>query len=126
MDRIDSLAPGQAAGLGALLVAANPKNLILTIGGAAGLGQLGLSTGDFVVALIVFVVVASVTITGPVVDYRRGGARCGRTRSAHDVAGRKQRDGDGSAAAGVRRGPHRQGARDLVVSRSPAPRAGTA
>ncbi len=75
MDRIDSLAPGQAAGLGALLVAANPKNLILTIGGAAGLAQLGLSTGDVVVALIVFVVVASVTITGSVVDDRRGGAR---------------------------------------------------
>ena len=59
MARVESLTPGQAAGLGALLVVANPKNLILTVGAAMGLAQLGLSTSDVVVALIVFIVVAS-------------------------------------------------------------------
>ncbi len=75
MARVESLRPGQAAGLGALLVIANPKNLILTIGAAMGLAQLDLSTGDAVVALIVFIVVASASVAAPVIYHRRGGAR---------------------------------------------------
>ena len=53
----------------------NPKNLILTLGAAAGLAQLDLSTTDVVVSLIVFVVVASLTIAGPVVYYLLGGEK---------------------------------------------------
>ncbi len=75
MGRVGSLKPGQAAGLGVLLVAVNPKNLILTVGAATGLAQLGLSTGDVVVALVVFIVVASATVAAPVVYLRRGGHR---------------------------------------------------
>jgi hypothetical protein len=75
MAGIDALAPGKALGLGLLLAGVNPKNLILTLGAAAGLAQLGLSTSDAVVALIVFVVVASLTIAGPVVYYLLGGEK---------------------------------------------------
>ena len=53
----------------------NPKNLILTIGAATGLAQLGLSTADAAVSLIVFVLLASLTIAGPVVYYLLGGER---------------------------------------------------
>jgi len=56
-----------------LLAGVNPKNLILTLGAATGLAQLGLSTGDAVGSLIVFVVVGSLTIAGPVVYYLLGG-----------------------------------------------------
>ena len=73
MAGIDSLAPGKAFGLGLLLAGLNPKNLLLSIGAAAGLAQLGLSTPDAVVSLIVFVVVGSLTIAGPVVYYLVGG-----------------------------------------------------
>jgi threonine/homoserine/homoserine lactone efflux protein len=73
MTGIDSLAPGKAFGLGLLLAGLNPKNLLLAIGAAAGLAQLGLSTTDAVVSLIVFVVVGSLTIAGPVVYYLVGG-----------------------------------------------------
>ena len=52
----------------------NPKNLILTLGAAGGLAQLGLSSSDAVVSLIAFVIVASLTIAGPVVYYLLGGA----------------------------------------------------
>ena len=45
----------------------------MTLGAATGLAQLGLSTTDAVVSLIVFVVVGSLTITGPVVYYLLGG-----------------------------------------------------
>ncbi len=73
MAGMDSLAPGRAFGLGLLLDGANPKNLILTIAAATGLAQLGPSTSEAVVSLIVFVVVGSLTIAGPVVYYLLGG-----------------------------------------------------
>ena len=73
MAGIDSFAPGKALGLGLLLAGVNPKNLLLAASAAAGLGQLGLSTTDAVVSLLVFVLVGSLTIGGPVVYYLVGG-----------------------------------------------------
>ena len=73
MNGIDTLTAGKALGLGLLLAGINPKNLILTAGAAAGLAQLGLSTSDAVVSLIVFVVIGSLTIAGPVIYYLIGG-----------------------------------------------------
>jgi hypothetical protein len=73
MARVDSLSPLQAAGLGVVLAAVNPKNLILTIGSATGLAQLGLSTSDAIVATAVFVLVGSLTIAGPVLYALVGG-----------------------------------------------------
>lgn len=75
MASVDTLRPAAAFGLGLLLAGINPKNLILTIGGAAGVAQLGLSGGEVIVSLIVFVLVASLTIAGPVVYYLLGGER---------------------------------------------------
>ena len=75
MAGIDSFSPVKALVLGFLLAGVNPKNLLLTLGAAASLAQLGLSTSDAVVSLIVFVVVASLTIAGPVVYYLVGGAK---------------------------------------------------
>jgi hypothetical protein len=75
MAGVDALTPAKALGLGLLLAGINPKNLILTIGAAAGLAQLKLSTTDVVVSLTVFVVIASLTIAGPVVYYLLGGDR---------------------------------------------------
>jgi hypothetical protein len=59
---VESLSPVKAFGLAAV----NPKNLILTAGAAAGLAQLGLSTSDAIVAIVVFVAIGSLTIVGPV------------------------------------------------------------
>jgi hypothetical protein len=75
MAHVDTLSPLKAAGLGVVLAAVNPKNLILTVGSAAGLAQLGLSTSDAIVATAVFVVVASLTIGGPVLYALFGGER---------------------------------------------------
>jgi hypothetical protein len=75
MARVDSLSPLQAAGLGVVLAAVNPKNLILTIGSATGLAQLGLSTSDAIVATAVFVLVGSLTIAGPVLYALVGGEK---------------------------------------------------
>jgi hypothetical protein len=75
MARVDSCSPLEAAGFGAVLAAANPKNLILTVGSATGLAQLGLSTSDAIVATAVFVLLGSVTIASPVLYALVGGQR---------------------------------------------------
>ena len=75
MAGIDEFSPGKAFGLAVLLAGVNPKNLLLAAGAGAGLAQLGLSRPDVVVSLIVFVVVGSVTIAGPVLYYLLGGER---------------------------------------------------
>jgi len=73
MAGVDSLTPGKAFGLGLLLDGLNPKNLLLTIGAASGLAQLGLSGSDVVVSLIVFVFLGSISIAAPVIYYMAGG-----------------------------------------------------
>jgi Sap, sulfolipid-1-addressing protein len=75
MAGLDDLPPGKALGLGLLLAGVNPKNLILTLGAAAGLAQLGVSTAAATTSLVVFVTVGSLTIAGPVVYYLLGGKR---------------------------------------------------
>ena len=70
---VDGLSPVKAASLGLLLSAANPKNLLLVIAAAVTIGQAGLGTGQQVVALVVFVLIGSVTVALPVVYSRLGG-----------------------------------------------------
>ena len=77
---VESASPLKAFGLAVLLAAVNPKNLILTAGAASGLAQVqGLSTTDAVVAIAVFVVIASLTIAGPVLYSLFGGDRAQAT-----------------------------------------------
>jgi hypothetical protein len=75
MSRVDALTPPESFGLGVVLGAVNPKNLALSIGAAAGIAQLDLSTPDAVVSLIVFVAVGSLSIAGPVIYYLLGGEK---------------------------------------------------
>jgi hypothetical protein len=56
-----------------LLAGVNPKNLMLTVAAGTALAQLGLPTGDAVGSLVVFVLIASLTILGPVAYYLMGG-----------------------------------------------------
>ena len=75
MATVETITPVRAFGLAVLLSVVNPKNLVLAVGAAAGLGQLGLDTEDAVVALAVFVAVASLSIAV------RGGLRVRRRRT---------------------------------------------
>jgi hypothetical protein len=83
MASVDAFTPVKAAGLGVVLGAVNPKNLVLTLGAATGLAQLGGSTGDAVAGLIAFVVIASST-TAFAVGYRLFGGE--RSRAHLDDA----------------------------------------
>ncbi|MCU1370613.1 MAG: hypothetical protein JWO77_1807 [Ilumatobacteraceae bacterium] len=69
MRTIDELEPGRAFVLGAGLSGLNPKNLALTAAAAATISQAGLSTADRAIAVVVFVLIASITVVGAVVFY---------------------------------------------------------
>jgi hypothetical protein len=75
MAGIDTFAPGKALGLGLVLAGLNPKNLLLEVGAGSALAVIRPSTTEAVTSLIVFVVVGSLTIAGPVVFYLVGGDR---------------------------------------------------
>ena len=72
---IDAFTPARALGLGLLLAGVNPKNLLLAAGAGSALAVTGPSTAEAVISLIVFVVLGSLTIAGPVVFYLTGGDR---------------------------------------------------
>jgi threonine/homoserine/homoserine lactone efflux protein len=67
MSAIDDFTTAKAFGVGLVLSAVNPKNLGLTIAAAASIGSAGLSTGEEIVVLVVFVLIASVGVAAPVV-----------------------------------------------------------
>jgi hypothetical protein len=79
MTTIDGFTAVRAAGLGVLLGAVNPKNLVLTFGAASGLAQIDASTGDAIAGLVAFVVVASST-TAAAVTYRLVGGERSRAQ----------------------------------------------
>ena len=79
MAGMDAISPGKAAGLGLALSAANPKNLILVIGAATGLAQLGLPAGKAVAATVVFVAVGSLSVLVPIAYSIAGGERAARS-----------------------------------------------
>jgi threonine/homoserine/homoserine lactone efflux protein len=69
MASIDKVSIPVAIGLGALLGGINPKNLIFNLAAASAIVQSGASTGGEIVALVVFVVIASLSVAVPVIWY---------------------------------------------------------
>lgn len=79
MAAVDSFSPGRSLGMGLLLSAVNPKNLALTAAAAAAVAQSGMDAVNETEAIIVFVVLGSVTVVGLVVLYLVGGDRAAGT-----------------------------------------------
>jgi hypothetical protein len=82
MSAVDAFTPPKAFGLAIVLCALNPKNLILAVGAAAAVGQSAgvvYSRSDAVIALVVFVVLSSLTIAVPVLYALVGGERARHT-----------------------------------------------
>ena len=69
MSTIDSLTFGKALGLGFLLSAVNPKNLVMCLAAGTAIGAAHLSGGGDVVAVVVFTVIAASTVAIPVIGY---------------------------------------------------------
>ena len=79
MEGIDRFTMPRSFGVAFALAAVNPKNLLLTISGASVIAASGLATGDELIALAIFVLIASLTIAGPVALYLIAGERAAAT-----------------------------------------------
>lgn len=75
MASLERTTPVVALGLGATLAALNPKNLALAVSGAVAIASAQVSTGQEVVCVIVFVVIGSLLVAGPVLAFLVAGER---------------------------------------------------
>jgi threonine/homoserine/homoserine lactone efflux protein len=69
MTAVDTFTPFRSLVLGLGLSGVNPKNLALTLAAAASIAQAGLGAEDTVIAVAVFVAIASMTVVGSVLFY---------------------------------------------------------
>ena len=63
---LDGFGPLKALGAGVVLTAANPKNLLLTVAGAAAIAQTGIPGDEQAVALLVFTLIGCLGVATPV------------------------------------------------------------
>jgi hypothetical protein len=75
MGTIDQVKPPMAFGLGAVLAGANPKNLLLAVGGAATIAQTGIAGAQQAIAYLVFALIATIGVATPLVIYFAMGDR---------------------------------------------------
>jgi threonine/homoserine/homoserine lactone efflux protein len=75
MRTIDGFRAPKAAGMGVLLSAINPKNLLLTVAAGAAIAQTGAGAGTQAVALAVFVLIGTLGVAIPVVVFFAMGSR---------------------------------------------------
>lgn len=69
MATIDTMKPGGAAVLAFLLSAVNPKNLLVAVAAGAAIGHAQLGVGPTITVIVIFVVIAAITVAAPVVLY---------------------------------------------------------
>jgi threonine/homoserine/homoserine lactone efflux protein len=72
---IDSMTAGKALGLGFLLSAVNPKNLLMAISAGVIVGSADLAVGQIAVVIIIFVLLAASTVLIPVIGNLIASAR---------------------------------------------------
>lgn len=75
MATIDSVQASRAFVLGALLSGVNPKNLLLNVAAAGAIAAASLTTTETVIVTIVFILISSITIIGPVLYVQIAGER---------------------------------------------------
>jgi threonine/homoserine/homoserine lactone efflux protein len=69
MAAIDSFTFVRALGLGFLLSAVNPKNLLMCIAAGSTIGSAGLGASEVVAAIAIFTLIAASTVAVPVVGF---------------------------------------------------------
>lgn len=69
MQAIDKMTFPVAFGLGFLLSAVNPKNLLMGAGAGVDIGSASVTVGEIVLVIAVFTVIAASTVLVPVVGY---------------------------------------------------------
>ena len=76
---LDSITPVKSLGLGALLSGINPKNLALTLSAAMAIVQVELGSAGTAGAMIVFIIIASISVAAPIAVYLVMGEKASRT-----------------------------------------------
>lgn len=79
MAAIDSFTAGKALGISAILAGVNPKNLGLTVAAALTIAQGGLESGQSTVAMVIFILIASISVATPVLYYLVAGEAAAKT-----------------------------------------------
>ncbi|MET0674025.1 MAG: GAP family protein [Microbacterium pygmaeum] len=69
MSAIDTMNAAKGLGLGFLLAAVNPKNLLMGAGAGTTIGGAGLDAGETVVVIAIFTVIAAASVAVPVLGY---------------------------------------------------------
>jgi threonine/homoserine/homoserine lactone efflux protein len=75
MTAIDGFTAGKAIGLGVLLSAVNPKNLLMCVAAGTTIAAGDLGVGEVVGSVVIFTVLAASTVAVPVVGYAVGRKR---------------------------------------------------
>lgn len=75
MAGVDSMTPGKALGLGLLLSAVVPKNLLLALSAGLIVGEAGFSGRQAAVVIVLFTAIATSTVAVPVVAHLVASAR---------------------------------------------------
>ena len=75
MSAIDAMTAGKALGLGFLLSAVNPKNLLMAISAGVIVGSADPAVDQIAVVIIIFVLLAASTVLIPVIGYLIASAR---------------------------------------------------
>jgi threonine/homoserine/homoserine lactone efflux protein len=70
LSALDSITAVKATGLGFVLAAVNPKNLLMLLASGAAIGQSKLSVGQIVIVIAIVTVIAASTVLAPVIAYR--------------------------------------------------------
>ena len=78
IEQVETITVPRAAVLGAALSGANPKNLALTLTAAASISEAGLDLTETTLAIVVYVVLGSITVAGSVLFYLLDADRAAR------------------------------------------------
>ena len=70
LSKLDAAGTGQTVIMGFILSALNPKNLLLTFAGAASIDASKATPSQQAIALIIYAVVASLSVGLPIIGYR--------------------------------------------------------
>ncbi|MBC9935915.1 MULTISPECIES: GAP family protein [unclassified Leucobacter] len=69
MAKIQTMKPLPVVGFAFMLAAVNPKNILMAVAAGTIVGQAGLSAGAGAATIAVFVVIAALSVCGPIVAY---------------------------------------------------------
>ena len=79
MGALDRFKAGAALGAGAALAGANPKNLLLIVGGATAIAKTGIPGTEQAISLAIFALVGTIGVGAPVIIYFAMGPRAPHT-----------------------------------------------